>query len=245
MVEQSVDPLRQQAVAVNLRLYGDPTNTAFHEGAMEDALQRFRAQTAIETFSPLGKDKRFLDVGCGEGTVVQALKNTGFSEVLGLDLSVNRLKDNKLKHPDLYHVAGLVQQLPFASEIFSGVSAFEVYEHVPSEDGPLMLNEIYRVLKPGGLLVLSTLNRKSLARRIFPDTSTVEAHFNEVGYDQLQENISQAGFRIQEVRGVGLVPLMWKLQRFVPNPRIQDWNIQAGGKFPSITSETLVIAQKD
>lgn len=242
MVEQE---RRREAIHANLMLYGDPkTNTAFHEGPMEEALQRFRSTVAIDIFSLLGLDKCFLDVGCGEGTVVGALKNAGFRHATGLDLSLKRLSDTRLKHPGPFYLAGLVQQLPFASNAIAGVSAFEIYEHVPPEDGPVMLAEIYRVLEPGGKLILSTLNRKSLARRIMSSASTVEAHFNEVAYNQLQDNIRQAGFTIQEVRGVGLVPLMWRLQKAVPFPVIQDWNVQAGAKFPSIASATLIIAQK-
>lgn len=249
MSEFDIIPLmerdRHQAMEANLTLYGDPeTNSAFHEGAMEEALQRFRAATAIKTFSPLGKDNWFLDVGCGQGKAVQALRKAGFSKVAGLDLGTERLTNVKARDPDSHYVAGLVQELPFVSNKFSGISAFEVYEHVPPEDGSLMLGEIYRILKPGGLFVLSTLNRKSLARRIFPDASTVEAHFNEVAYDQLQENIRKAGFKIEEVKGIGLVPLMWRAQRFLPFPSLQDWNIQAGARLPSISSATLVIAQK-
>lgn len=143
----------------------------------------------------------------------------------------------------------MVQETPFPDSTFRGVVAYEVFEHLSPEDGEKMLGELYRIIKPGGCLLLSTINDLSLDRRVSrllgrKEKPSLEEHFNEISYLELQENIEKTGFIIERLEGVGIVPLMWRMQRFLPFPLVQDWNIAQAKNYPQIASETLVIAIK-
>jgi len=106
---------------------------------------------------------RFLDVGCGAGILSESLSRLG-ANTLGLDASsanIQVAQTHKGTDPSLrtleYHCTtaeGLVQT---NVEPFDVVCALEVIEHV--SDPSSFLNSCVSLLKPGGALVLSTINR--------------------------------------------------------------------------------------
>jgi SAM-dependent methyltransferase len=92
--------------------------------------------------------------GCGVGSYLMRLAE-GASFTVGLDIEVERAMEAHRKGPDTLGGAG--EYLPFASELFDLVLSHEVLEHV--QDDHKAIQEIIRVLKPGGRLVLFVPNR--------------------------------------------------------------------------------------
>ena len=94
-----------------------------------------------------------LDVACGTGDMVLELNKYGCT-VTGIDLSAEMLSIAKTKAPATYMV-GDAEHLPFPDETFDGVTcAFGVRNFVHLEQG---LNEMLRVLKPSGRMVILEL----------------------------------------------------------------------------------------
>ena len=89
-----------------------------------------------------------LDLGCGGGTELF----TRFGNVCGLDISLKSLECAAQVYPQL--VQGNVMKLPFADSGFDTVIASHLIGHLVREEKELFLEEIKRVLKPGGYLVL-------------------------------------------------------------------------------------------
>lgn len=143
--------------------------TAVHERevyARFDALEaRFRADVAPSDVrlrsirDALGRldGLRVLDLGCGKGRFAAHLRAEG-AEVVGLDLSAGMLG----RALDLDRVRGSALRLPFAASAFDGVAAVEVFEHLPPDQIDAALNEVRRVLRPGGRLVIVDKNAGSL-----------------------------------------------------------------------------------
>ena len=108
------------------------------------------------------KGLRALDVGCGGGLLSEAMAYAG-ANVVGVDLSPELLEVAKLhalgaELTDIkyQHISAeaMAQSHP---EQFDLVTCMEMLEHVPEPE--LVLHACVKLLKPGGLLVLSTLNR--------------------------------------------------------------------------------------
>ncbi len=111
---------------------------------------------------------RILDIGCGAGLLCEPLTRLG-AQVIGVDPSASNIAAAKL-HADKGHLSidyrcTTVEEMD-PRERFDIVLAMEVVEHV--SDVGMFLNRCAAMLKPGGLMVVSTLNRnwKSFALAI-------------------------------------------------------------------------------
>src|SRR5262249_52365488 len=99
-------------------------------------------------------DRKVLDAGCGSGEFLPFFLNAGF-EVCGVDLSLAATQRPRNRSPKaIVSVGSLEGGLSLRSDHFDVVWSTEVLEHL--FDIEQALNEIYRVLKPGGLFVLTT-----------------------------------------------------------------------------------------
>ena len=101
------------------------------------------------------KPSRLLDIGCGTGLSTRLLQQAGY-ETAGVDLSPLFLAVEKKEFPQTDLAAADAFQLPFASQTFDAVVAFEFIEHIP--DIPRLLDEILRVLKKNGTIVIHSPN---------------------------------------------------------------------------------------
>jgi 2-polyprenyl-6-hydroxyphenyl methylase/3-demethylubiquinone-9 3-methyltransferase len=109
----------------------------------------------------LPPDGKILDISCGTGLLCNALAHEGFN-VTGVDLNPQNLKlaqENDETKSVRYIVANPVC-LPFSSGTFDVVTAMDIW---PREKDPeQVINEISRVLKPGGLFFYHSFNRNLL-----------------------------------------------------------------------------------
>jgi dolichol-phosphate mannosyltransferase len=90
---------------------------------------------------------RTLDVGCGSSVILQSLNNA-----IGLDEAAIKLR--YMRQYGVPLVQGSVAALPFVDESFDCVVCSQVIQHVPAD--PAVFNELTRVLRPGGLLIVGT-----------------------------------------------------------------------------------------
>lgn len=142
-----------------------------------------------ETKGPL------LDVGAGDGTLSDRLCGEGFS-VKAVDLFTNDFKPKDIEIVS----ANLNRGIPFRDNEFSVVVATEVIEHI--ENPWFFVRELYRVIKPGGVAVISTPNLANLFVRGWFALSGQLYNFMESSY-----------------RDIGhITPVyLWNLRRMVEN----------------------------
>lgn len=99
---------------------------------------------------------RVLDVACGVGYGSEILRQAGAMKVVGVDLALEAISPNGHQRLALYANADACR-LPFADGSFDVVVSFETIEHVAKPER--LLQEIVRVLKPGGVGICSSPNR--------------------------------------------------------------------------------------
>jgi ubiquinone/menaquinone biosynthesis C-methylase UbiE len=96
-----------------------------------------------------------LDLGCAGGKTAAAIYAKGITDVWGLDPSPYLLRHAARMYPHIRFVHGVMEKLPFPNHRFDGISACFVFHEVPPFYIRQALEEISRVLQPGGLLVLA------------------------------------------------------------------------------------------
>lgn len=107
-----------------------------------------------------------LDVGCGTGELMkQILEEDPSRKLTGIDYSPNMIEQAKQKLGNLAAIQFAdAQKLPFADNTFDMVTCCDSFHHYPDPDA--VLQEMVRVLKPGGCLILGDCYQKGLSRFI-------------------------------------------------------------------------------
>ena len=177
------------------------------------------------------RDAAVLDVGCGAGLLSEALAQAG-AKVTGIDLAPNLLKvarlhglERALEEPGIkvdYRetaVEALADEMPAA---FDAITCMEMLEHVPEPASVIVA--CARLLKPGGRLFLSTLNRTPAAFAVAIVGAEYVARLLPKGTHQYRDFIKpselaawlrEAGLELEDVSGLAYEP--WRNSaRIVP-----------------------------
>ena len=130
--------------------------------------------------------KVMLDLGCGDA-ISSAPLSSKVKEIYCVDpspLALERVLRRKLDN--LYPILATVDKLPFPSNFFDGVFSIFVIEHIKNSER--MLNEIHRILKPNGELVISTDSKYYYKYLRFP-LGWVRGNFNVRKNDPTHVNL--------------------------------------------------------
>jgi len=175
---------------------------------------------------------RVADVGCGGGLLSEALAKSG-AQVTGIDMGEKvieiarlHLHESKLEAPNLhvdYRVQSSAELASSEPESFDAVCCMELIEHVP--DPGMLVSDLARMVKPGGVVVMSTLNRTPAAfgaailgaeylMRMLPRGTHHYAQFLKPS--ELGRLLRHAGLEVEDVSGLGYNPVNRKawLSRF-------------------------------
>lgn len=174
--------------------------------------RRFLLERLAGAGTRLPSPRRVLDVGCGEGQLTAALADAGL-EAVGADVAEEPLRRAREQHPGLeLQLLPLEGEWPLADASFDAVWAGETIEHVADTAG--WLSQVRRVLRSGGLLLLSTpahgrlamLGMALSARRMEEHFDPRSDHLRFYTRRSLESLLADFGFEQIEVRGVGGIP---------------------------------------
>ena len=118
--------------------------------AMVDAIE-------VRAVLDVARGKQVLEVGCGTGLVLEKVAREA-SRAVGVDLSPGMLRHARARGLDVRE--GDATALPFADGEFDVAYSFKVLAHVPDIDRAV--SELFRVVKPGGYVLIEVYNRASL-----------------------------------------------------------------------------------
>lgn len=107
------------------------------------------------------KNPQALDLGCGRGEWLELLHRNNF-EVMGIDLDEGMLSAIQSKSLNTVCADAIAYLSGMDSESQDVVTAFHLIEHIPFESLYEMVSDAYRILRPGGILILETPNPANL-----------------------------------------------------------------------------------
>lgn len=151
-------------------------------------------------FNGLTKDfeeKRVLDIGCATGLLLNHLKMEGW-ECKGVEICASSAKYAREKF-SLYIEERVLEEVRFADNYFSVVHLAHLIEHVKE---PLnTLKEIYRILRPGGIMVLTTPNVASLGFYIHGRNwrSAIDQHLYLFSKTTIKRAAKEVGFSVEKI----------------------------------------------
>lgn len=150
-------------------------------------------QHLLEQFQDHLPAGRLLDLGCGPGRDAAYFTGQSYT-VVGLDCSLAQLKLAHLQTAAADFLLGDMRTLPFAPAQFDGVWANASLLHLPREDGPGVLAEVRRVIKPGGWLMVSVKRGTGAAWVKAPDYGGEQRYFTYYQPDEIAALLEAAGF---------------------------------------------------
>ena len=133
------------------------------------------------------KGKKILDIACGVGYGCKIFIENGAKYVIGCDISdeaIDYAKEHFSAKNIEFHKKD-IRNLDFPDETFDCVVSFETLEHVTEQD--LVISELKRVLKKGGILIISTPNKEV---RSFDEEDTNIFHEKELTIDEFKNLLS-------------------------------------------------------
>ena len=185
-------------------MMGAPRVTRGH-GRLEGFLARRRVHQAKRLIPSELAAGRVLDVGCGSYPLF--LASTGFAEKYGLDrVPISPPASVTGSLTLLRHDVHQAGRLPFEAGFFDVVTMLAVFEHIEPRPLDHLLAEARRVLRPGGLFVMTTPAHwtgplLSLLTRVgMVSGDEIEEHQGSYGRAEIRAALERAGFAPDEIR---------------------------------------------
>jgi len=164
----------------------------------------YRFAAITEFLPPRGGS--ILDLGCGPGTFLAHFAS-GYERAIGIDLAKSQIEFARQKYGSdrLRFEAADVSASGLENQ-FDAIVSIEVIEHLPIEETQPFLHTILRLLKPGGTVVLTTPNYRSLwplIERVISRKGPVDytrQHINRFDPSRLVTELERAGFAVRRKR---------------------------------------------
>ncbi len=149
----------------------------------------------------LPPDRRFLDVGCATGRLLEAMRARGWS-VQGVDLC-RQSAEYAAARRGVMVFTGTLEQARFPAASFHAVHFSHLIEHVPSPRA--FLSEVRRILTPAGFAVVTTPNVDGLQARLFRGQwrSAIADHLTLFSGRTLRRLLEQSGFEVRATQTWG------------------------------------------
>lgn len=196
----------------------------------------------------LDKDSRVMDAGCGDGFFLHRLKESGFSNLVGLDYSSRAMEFTEVLVQGVDLLTEDITNIPLEGDSTDAIFMIETLEHIPPENIEDCMQEFNRILKPGGILVIT------VPSILMPYNMKHYQHFSP---NSLKEAVKPY-FKIEELKGQDktgwnlwsmidllienrfwkLKPLAWRFNERIWPQKLNECHADKGRRLVSICKKT-------
>jgi ubiquinone/menaquinone biosynthesis C-methylase UbiE len=174
-----------------------------HPGILRDLLET----------EAVGRTDHVLEIGCGSGNYISAIRSEAGCPCDGIDPSEKMLEAARRQAPEVSFRVGRGEELPYSDATFDLAFSVDVIHHVTHRGD--FFRQVHRVLKPGGRACTVTESEPMIRSRLhshyFPDSITVElrrypsipelvAFMEQAGFTNIVERSAQTSYRLTDVR---------------------------------------------
>lgn len=141
---------------------------------------------------PQERDSKILDLGCGYGSLVMLLKEKGYNNTEGIDISEDQVRMARQLGLDNVHMADVFEYLSERKGAYDVITAIDIIEHFSKDEVMKFLEAIHGALKKGGVAIFRTPNMDA------PFTSTYAygdfTHQTLLNFSSANQLFMSAGF---------------------------------------------------
>lgn len=162
----------------------------------------------LKTYVPLLKKRRvkILEAGCGTGLLAKKFKP--FGSVKAIDIHSRAIRFAKIR--GIKATKASINKIPYKTDSFDLVTNIDVLYHKRVKDKKA-LGEFFRVLKPGGLLLIRVPGNKWLFRKSDSYVHTRERY----GINELRQKLQHAGFVVEKISWINMILFLGGLFVFI------------------------------
>ena len=195
------------------QLYQDSHFTYSH---LTDNLRQTYTKILETTLPLLGSKNSFLDIGCGNGFVLEAAQKLGFEKTAGIEPSIDAAKQAKPGIRKRIKVDILRPGL-FPAASFDLITAFQVFDHIPNPNSFLKL--CHRLLNRTGLLLMNH-DVNALSARILKERSPIYDIEHSFLYNQatIRHMLEKNNFQVQKIYSPTAIFSLGYFLRLLPLP---------------------------
>jgi 2-polyprenyl-3-methyl-5-hydroxy-6-metoxy-1,4-benzoquinol methylase len=163
---------------------------------------RISIEYHLDKFEKYRKNNKMLDVGCGEGWILESAKARGW-EVYGTEFSSNAIEICRKKGIKMY--TGVLKPEDIEERDFDVIISTQAIEHInnPREE----VSNIHQLLRTGGLFYITTPNFNSYLRLLLRDKYSIIEYPEHLSYytrKTLNKLLQQSGFRKVKLLTTGI-----------------------------------------
>ena len=166
------------------------------------------------------KNQTILDVGCSVGISTEYLKNIyPEKKIFGVDLSPYFISTAKFRSNfnklDINYIHANAESIPFENNTFDLIFCSFLFHEVPTQPTRNILYEIYRILKPEGIIIITDLDAKKLKERLSVSQFHLwafevnEPHIYEYYNQNMKHELLNTGFTYIEKYNINPLNSVW------------------------------------
>ncbi len=142
---------------------------------------------------------RVLDIGCGISAQAGLFSDTRY---VGADLNRPRLAYGHRAHPWAKYAVQDITRMGWRDAAFDAILCLEVIEHLPGPARPMLMRELFRTLRPGGALVLSTPSGRITPWKRVLGCKCEQSHEAELTRAEVSALVAQVGGTLRRIESV-------------------------------------------